>query len=88
MFKSSELDVITKNKEDKCFIFNQILKLTLKIFSNLSNINIDYYLNLRIPIMHRKVLLKISHNPEYVKRFCDDENNDFHFAIRESTNCM
>ena len=33
--------------------------------------------------MHRKVLQKNSLNPEHVKRFCNDENNDFPFAIRE-----
>ena len=60
----------------------------MKIYSNLSNLNIEYYIKLRIPIMHRKVLLKNSQNLEYVKRFCNDENNPFHFAIREWINCM
>ena len=60
----------------------------MKICSNSSNINIDYYLKLRIPLMHRRVLQKISQNPEYVKRFCNDESNDFHFVIRECSNCM
>ena len=87
-FESDELDVILENIEEKVFIFSQILKLTMKIYSSLSNINLDYYLKLRIPIMHRKVLQKNSQNPEYVKRFCADENIDFHFAFREWTNCM
>ena len=34
------------------FIFNQINKLTIKIYSNLSNKNIHYYLKLRIPMCH------------------------------------
>ena len=38
------------------FIFNQINKLTIKIYSNPSNINIHHYLTLRIPIMHRQLL--------------------------------
>ena len=38
--------------------------------------------------MLRKLLQKISQNSEYVKRICNDENNDFHFAIREWINCM
>ena len=60
----------------------------MKIYSNLSNINIYYYLKLQKPIMHRKILQKISQNPEKMKRFCNDKNNDFHFAIREWINCM
>ena len=32
------------------YIFNQVNKLTIKIYSNLSNINICYYLNQRIPM--------------------------------------
>ena len=87
-FESDELDVVFKNIEDKGFIFSYILKLTMKIYSNLPNINIDPYLKLRIPVMHRKILQKISQNPEYVKRYCKDENNVFHYANREWINCM
>ena len=57
-FESDEMVVIIKNIEEKSFIFSQILKLTMKIYSNLSNINIAYNLKLRIPIKHRKVLQK------------------------------
>ena len=60
----------------------------MKIFSNLSIINIGYYLKLLIPKTHRKILQKISQNLEYVKQFCNDENNDFHFGIRAWINCM
>ena len=35
------------------FIFNQKNKLTIKMYSNLSNINMHYYLKIQIPIMHR-----------------------------------
>ena len=42
------------------FIFNQINKLRINIYSSLSNINIHYYLKLRIPTMHKKTLLKFS----------------------------
>ena len=38
------------------FIFFQINKLTRKVYSNLSNIRIHYYLKHRIPIMHRHFL--------------------------------
>ena len=51
-----------KNAQRNGFIFNQINKLTIKIYSNLSNINICYYLKLRIPIMHRKFLKIIIFN--------------------------
>ena len=63
------------------YIFNQ-KKLTIKIFSNLSHINIHYYLKLRIPIMHRIFLLKVSQNKEYVPTHCKDRKNPFHFACR------
>ena len=43
-----------KNDRQRGFIFNQINKLTRKIYSYLSQINIHYYLKLRIPTMHRQ----------------------------------
>ena len=47
---------------ERGFIFNQINKLTIKRYSNLSHINIHYYLKHRIPMCHRKILVKISQN--------------------------
>ena len=38
---------------ERGFIFNQINKLTIKVYSNLSHINIHYYLKHRIPMCHR-----------------------------------
>ena len=35
------------------YIFHQINKLTIKIYSNLSNINIHYHLRLGAPPLHR-----------------------------------
>ena len=64
------------------FIFGQTLKLTMKFYSNLKNIKIDYYLKHRIPIMHRQLLKTITQNPENVKTHCIDRNSSFHFAIR------
>ena len=49
-----------------------IQKLTLKIHSSLSNINICYYLQFRIPIRHRKFLKTISQKPDIVKTHCID----------------
>ena len=45
-----------RNASNIGFIFNQIVKLTIKISSSLSNINICFYLKHRIPIMHRQLL--------------------------------
>ena len=41
------------------YIFNQINKLTIKIYSNLSNINIHYLLKLGLPPLHRHFFIKI-----------------------------
>ena len=43
------------------FIFNQINKLTIKIYSNLSNINIQYYLR------HRYQLCIVSFSENHLK---------------------
>ena len=64
------------------FIFNQLKKLTIKIYSNLSHINIHYYLKLRIPIMHRHFFRKFSQNRDYIQTHCNDRRNIFHFACR------
>ena len=48
------------------FMFSQINKLTIKIYSNLSNINIRYYLKLRKAIIHRQFLKILRQNPYYV----------------------
>ena len=57
-------------------------KLTIKNYSNLSHIKIHYYLKRRLPIMHRKFLLKISQNRGYIQTHCNDRRNPFHFACR------
>ena len=65
------------------FIFNQINKLTIKIYSNLSNINIHYHLRLGTPPLHRQFFIKISQNRDYIQSFCNDRRNSFHFALRQ-----
>ena len=45
---------------ERCFKFNQINKLTIKINSNLQSINICYYLKHRIPMGHRLFFRRIS----------------------------
>ena len=65
------------------FIFNQINELTIKICSNLTEINIYYYLKLQIPIMHIHFFRKLSQNPGKVQTHCTDLINPFHFACRK-----
>ena len=52
-------------------------------FDDFSHINIHHYLKLRIPIMHRHFIIKISQNPEYIQTYCNDRRNPFHFACRK-----
>ena len=65
------------------FIFNQINKLTIKIYSNLSHINIHYHLRLGTSPMHRQFFIKISKNHNYIQTFCNDRRNPFDFALRQ-----
>ena len=69
------------NAQQYGFIFFQINKLTLKVFSDLSNIIIHYYLKLQLPIMHRHFLGKLSQNPEYVQTHCTDRRKPFYFIL-------
>ena len=66
-----------------CFIFIQINKLTKKICRNLSNINIQYHIQLGSPPSHRQFFIKISQNRDYIQTFCNDRRNPFHFACRQ-----
>ena len=75
---------LNKNLEmpaQRGFIFNQINKLTIKSYSSLSNINIQYYLKFQIPMCLRQFFRIISQNPEYVERFRNIGKNPFHFSI-------
>ena len=65
------------------FKFNQINKLTIKIYSNLSHINIHYHLRLGAPPLHRQFFMKTSKNREYIQTHCNDRRNNFHFACRQ-----
>ena len=65
------------------FIFNQINKLTIKIYSNLSNINIHYHLTLGTSPLHRHFFKNLLKNPDYIQTHCNDRRNTFHFACRQ-----
>ena len=72
-----------KNARNNGFILNEIVILTIKIDSSLSNINIQYYLKFPLPILHRQILEIISQNLENVKPLCKDLNNPFYCACRK-----
>ena len=67
----------------RSFIFNHIKKLTIEIYSNLSNINIHYHLRLGAPPLHRQFFIKISKNRDYIQTHCNDLHNSFHFGCRQ-----
>ena len=68
---------------ERGFKFNQTNNFKRKIYSILSNINICYYLKLRIPIMHRQFFRKLAQNRIYIQTHCDDRRNFFHFACHQ-----
>ena len=65
------------------YIFNQINKLTIKIYSNLSNINIQYHLRLGASPLHCRFFKMLSRNRDYIQTHCNDHRNTFHFACRQ-----
>ena len=80
---SYELNKKLTVAQENGLIFIQVNKLRKKIYSDLSNVNLHYYLKLRKPIMHRRFLRKLSQNKQYVEQFCNVRNNPFHFACRK-----
>ena len=68
---------------ERGYIFNQINKLTIKIYSNLSNINIYYPLRLGASPLLRQFFKKISQNRDYIQTHCNNRRNPFHFACRQ-----
>ena len=72
---------------ERGYIFNQITKLTVKICSNLSHINIHYHLRLGTPPMHRQFFLKISQNRDYIQTHCNNRRYPFHFSLRQWFSC-
>ena len=65
------------------FIFNQINKLTIKIYINLSHINIHYHLRLGAYPLHKQFFIKYSKNRDYIQNHCNDRRIPFHFACRQ-----
>ena len=69
--------------KQKGFKFNQINKLTIKIYSNLSHINIHYHLRLGASPLHRQFFKILSRNRDYIQTHCNNRRNPFHFACRQ-----
>ena len=65
------------------FKFNHIIKLTIKIYSNLKYINIHYHLTLGASPLHRRFFMNLLKNPDYIQTHCNDINNPFHFSCRQ-----
>ena len=63
-FVNKNEEICNQNYSSKCFIFNEINKLTIKIYSNLANKNTHFYLVHRIPIIHRYLFRELSQNHE------------------------
>ena len=68
---------------ERGYIFNQINKLTIKIYSNLSHINIHYHLRLGASPLHRQFFKKLAQNRDYIQTHCNNRRNTFHFACRQ-----
>ena len=66
----------------KSFIFIQIKKLILTFEVDISDINIQYYVKLKIPIMHCIFFERIFHNEDYINEFPTDRLNTFHTVCR------
>ena len=79
-YHSNGLGTKIKVARWKGFKLIEIVKFTLKIDSNLSAMNITYYLKHQKPIIHREVFKLISPIPEYVKTHSVDRVNCFHFT--------
>ena len=65
------------------FIFSRINNFTIKIYSNLSNINIHYHLLLGASPLHRQFFRIISQTRDYIQTHCNNRRNSFHFACRQ-----
>ena len=64
------------------FKFNQINNLKTKIYSDLKNINIHYYLKHQIPMGKRLFFRRIAKNRDYIETYCNDVRNPFHYACQ------
>ena len=84
----SFLNAIDEFKNQNCtkngFNFVELVKITIKIDSSLSHVNICYFLKLPILIMHREFFEFLSRIPEDVKVFCKDLQIFFFILLIEN----
>ena len=78
-----ELNKTLKIARQNCFLFIQIRKITIKLFSLLRYINISSYIKFQIPICHRQFFRKVSQNREYINNFCNVMENLFHISCQK-----
>ena len=76
---NKELTVAKQNG----FVFDQIKKLIINIYSHKRYINISYYLKFQIARCHRQFFRLFTQNREIVEIFCKDMENLFHFACQK-----
>ena len=69
---------------ERGFKFNQLNNFKIKIYSNISYMNIDYRLKLsQTPPFFYNFFRKIAYNRDYIQTHCHDLNNPFHFACHQ-----
>ena len=65
------------------YIFNQINKFTIKIYSNISYTNIDYRLRLSTTSpLYYNFFRNLARNHDYIQNHCNDIHNRFHVSCR------
>ena len=66
------------------FKLDQINNFTIKIYSNISYMNIDYRLKLsQTPPLYYNFFRNLARNHDYIQTHCNDINNPFQFACRQ-----
>ena len=66
------------------YIFNQINNFKIKIYSNISYMNIDYRLKLsKTSPLYYNFFRNLAHNYNYIQTHCNDIHNRFQFACRQ-----
>ena len=64
-----------KIANERGYIFNKIIKLTIKLYDHLSQNNIHNYYKFQCPILMRQILKIISCNNESIQNFCNIYHN-------------
>ena len=67
----------------KLYYVNENKNFKIKIYSNLSNLNIHYHLKIGLSPLHRHFFRKFSENRDYFQIFCNNRRNLFRFACRQ-----